>query len=412
MLGMLFVAITILILPLVRVKQKTSVAYKQSNLGLYKSKVSELEADLEEGRIDKQHYMAAVKELDHELLLDVPEESKDSAALHYAAKAKSQPVAAMIIAVFLPAFALLVYMQIGMHSETEQQVAEQQTQNEQQASIEQMIKALAAKLDRDGGSPEEWAMLARSYKHVGQYEKSSAVFAKVIEMAPSARLYLERAEAIALLNGKSFTGEARELVMKALELAPNSINTIWFAGVAEFQAGNYGESIDLLVQLAEEAHQDQEIGQSVRFYVSAAREKLIEQGRDVPPVEELLKVQVQEAASDVRLEVAVDIKAEVREKFDEDTVVFIYAKATQGPRMPLAAQRLNLSDLPSTVILDDSMAMVAGMNISAFDSVLVSARASRAGSAIAQPGDYIGSAVVDDVSGTKKLDILISNIVR
>ena len=113
-----------------------------------------------------------------------------------------------------------------------------------------------------------------------------------------------------------------------------------------------------------------------------------------------------------RLEVAVEINKEIRELFDEDTVVFIYAKAKQGPKMPLAAQRLSLRDLPTTVILDDSMAMVAGMNISAFDGVVVSARISKAGSAIAQAGDYIGSVIVDDVTNAKELKVLISNIVK
>ena len=414
MLGMLFVAIGILILPLIRVKTSASIAYKESNLGLYESKVKELKLDLEEGRIDKEHYMSAINELDHELLLDVPVEDKESAAMHYGSKAKPRPVVAMIISVFLPALVLFIYMQMGMHENFESEVAQQDVQSEQQASISQMIKALADKLDKVGGSAEEWAMLGRSYKHIQRYADSSNAFSKAIELEPSARLYLEQAEALALSNEKSFVGEPRELVMKALELAPDSINTIWFAGVAEFQSGNYGESIDLLIQLSAEANADPEIGESIRFYVTAAREKLVAQGQDIPSVEVLLNVQepAVEPVAGVRLEVAVDIKNEIRELFEQDTVVFVYAKAKQGPKMPLAAQRISLGDLPATVFLDDSMAMVAGMNISAFDGVVVSARISRAGSALAQSGDYIGAVVVDDVSTAKKLEVLISDAVR
>ena len=169
-----------------------------------------------------------------------------------------------------------------------------------------------------------------------------------------------------------------------------------------------------MIQLSAEANADPEIGESIRFYVTAAREKLVAQGQDIPSVEVLLNVQepAVEPVTGVRLEVAVDIKNEIRELFEQDTVVFVYAKAKQGPKMPLAAQRISLGDLPATVFLDDSMAMVAGMNISAFDGVVVSARISRAGSALAQSGDYIGAVVVDDVSTAKKLEVLISDAVR
>ena len=418
MLAMLFIAIGLLILPLVRVSSSSSIAYKESNLGLYDGKLKELEIDLEEGRIEKQNYLSAVAELDRELLVDVPDDNKESAAINYGVIAKPQPVIAMLVAVFLPAFVFLVYMQLGMHSDNEAELNQVAAQEEHQESIDALIQKLADKLNSVGGTVEEWAMLGRAYKQIQRYAESSSAFAQAIRQQPSVRLYLEQAEALALLNNKSFVGEPRNLVMKALALAPNNVNALWFGGVAEFQSGNYGETIDLLIQLSAEANADPEIGDSIRFYVTAARENLIAQGEDIPPDDELLKTQkpanksVESTVAGVRLEVAVDINKEIRELFDENTVVFVYAKAKQGPKMPLAAQRLSLSALPASVVLDDSMAMMAGMNISAFDSVVVSARISKAGSAIAQPGDYIGSVVVDNVSTAEKLQVLISNIVK
>lgn len=415
MLAMLFLAIGLIVLPLVRTSATSSVAYKESNLSIYNSKLQELEKDLEEDRINKEHYMSAVAELDHELLVDVPNESLENAADNYGVVAKPQPVLAMVVAVFLPAFVFLVYMQLGMHANEDMAASEELVQEEHQESIVVLIRKLADKLNTSGGSGEEWAMLGRAYKQIKRYAESSSAFEQAIKIKPSVRLYLEQAEALALLNGQSFIGKPRDLVMQAYELDPNNVNVIWFAGVAEFQSGHYGESIDLLVRLAPEAKEDASIDQSLRYYLSEARAKLIADGVDVAPVDELLNTTQGEPAATAALaslEVEVNINSEIRQLFEPNTVVFVYAKAQQGPKMPLAAQRIRLSDLPATIVLDDSMAMVQGMNMSAFSSVEVSARVSRAGSAIAQSGDYIGSVLVDDVSNADKLNVVINKIVK
>jgi cytochrome c-type biogenesis protein CcmH len=239
---------------------------------------------------------------------------------------------------------------------------------------------------------------------------------------------LEMAEAIALLNGQEFNAEARDLVMQAKALEPDNINVLWFAGVAEFQLGNFRESIDNLSRLASVAKTDEDVNKSIRFYIEQARAKLIAKGETVASVDELLQVDEtarlatnsepaassasQPAASAASLRVAVSVSAEARAKFSPDDTVFIYAKAAQGPKMPLAVHRLTLAALPAQVTLDDSMSMVAGMNLSAFPSVVVSARISRSGSAIAQSGDYIGEYQVKNVNASKEpISINIDKVV-
>jgi cytochrome c-type biogenesis protein CcmH len=93
--------------------------------------------------------------------------------------------------------------------------------------------------------------------------------------------------------------------------------------------------------------------------------------------------------------------------------VFVYARAQQGPRMPLAIQRITLGALPATVTLDDSMAMVEGMNLSAFDKLVVMARISPSGSAMAQAGDYMGSVSIElSALKDRALDVLINTPVQ
>ena len=158
---MLLVAVVILIYPLLRTKSTAAIAYKDSNLGLYDDKVAELEADLGEGRIDHEQYQLARQEIDRELLLDIPTESRDTASIHYASEVKRQPGLALMISVFLPMVALLVYMKLGMHASTDMQQAHTQTpvaqaqQSGQAGSLEDMTRSLAQRLQQKGGNQDE-----------------------------------------------------------------------------------------------------------------------------------------------------------------------------------------------------------------------------------------------------------------
>lgn len=90
--------------------------------------------------------------------------------------------------------------------------------------------------------------------------------------------------------------------------------------------------------------------------------------------------------------------------------VYIFARAAQGPRMPLAVFKAKVSDLPLKFRLDDSMAMQPGMNLSHFDQVIVVARISASGEPMAQKGDLEG--LSKPVSpGKDKVDITIDKVV-
>ena len=72
LIAMLLVAIVILVFPLLKVRDESILAYKESNLKINDEKVSELDLDLAEGRIDQAFYKSARQELDRELLIDIP----------------------------------------------------------------------------------------------------------------------------------------------------------------------------------------------------------------------------------------------------------------------------------------------------------------------------------------------------
>ena len=83
--------------------------------------------------------------------------------------------------------------------------------------------------------------------------------------------------------------------------------------------------------------------------------------------------------------------------------VFIFARAVDGPRMPLAILRIPAKELPKDFRLDDSMGMASGAKLSEAAAVIVEARISKSGNAMPQTGDLSGRSapVKPGASGVK-----------
>ncbi|KJK14607.1 hypothetical protein UB46_38375 [Burkholderiaceae bacterium 16] len=70
--------------------------------------------------------------------------------------------------------------------------------------------------------------------------------------------------------------------------------------------------------------------------------------------------------------------------------VFIFARAVQGPRMPLAVLKRQVRDLPVTFTLDDTLALSPANRLSGHSEVMLEARISPSGTAMSHAGDLFG----------------------
>jgi len=90
--------------------------------------------------------------------------------------------------------------------------------------------------------------------------------------------------------------------------------------------------------------------------------------------------------------------------------LFVFARAVQGSRMPLAVIRKGASDLPLQFVLDDSMAMAPGATLSSAREVVIEARLSTSGTAVPASGDLAGESG-PVAPGTNGVVVTINRIV-
>ncbi|HEY0818061.1 MAG TPA: hypothetical protein VGD46_04730 [Rhizobacter sp.] len=91
--------------------------------------------------------------------------------------------------------------------------------------------------------------------------------------------------------------------------------------------------------------------------------------------------------------------------------VFIFARAVDGPPMPLAVIRKQVKDLPVAFTLDDSMAAWPAATVSSFPQVVVTARVSRSGEGQPREGDLQGQSP-PVAAGIAGLHIEIGDVLR
>jgi len=111
------------------------------------------------------------------------------------------------------------------------------------------------------------------------------------------------------------------------------------------------------------------------------------------------------------IRVSVKLSPALASKAAPGDTLFIFARAAQGPKMPLAIVRKQVKDLPITVTLDDSMAMVPDMNMSSFPQLVIGARVSKSGDAISKSGDLEGYTPTLKTGAAGPVEVVISSVV-
>jgi len=387
------IALLFVIPPLLRNREQPLVDRNRLNTEVIKDQLAELRNDLDTGKLDKEAYDAASRDLKRELLDDL-----DQNASSEDRPPGSGRWAAVLLLILVPAIALPLYQMLGtpqLISRLAEAPAAQQrsgNQHEGDISLESMVTKLASRMQAEPGNAEGWIMLGRSYAALKRYQEAAGAYAKAYQLVDNnPRLMTDYADVLATANQGIFTDQTGELLNKSLALNPDDLKTLWLTGHFNFQRGNYTEAIGYWQRAASLIPKDDENAIVLAQQIEQAQNKLVESGgvrvAEQPVIEEKPE-DTSSGGGQITVQVSLDPGLTAQAN-DEDTI-FIFARAVQGPKMPLAIVRKQVKDLPVTVTLNDAMAMTPAMVLSNFSEVTVGARVSRSGQAMPRSGDLQG----------------------
>ncbi|MDO9236805.1 MAG: c-type cytochrome biogenesis protein CcmI [Aquabacterium sp.] len=277
--------------------------------------------------------------------------------------------------------------------------------------ISAMVDGLAAKLKTDPNNAEGWAMLARTYAALGRHGESLPAYKKALGLRPDdAQIHADYADAMAVANGRKLDGEPTALINKALKLDPNNFKALFLSGTIAFDKQDFKAAADLWARANQHAPADNpELGKHVRSALDVARQRA---GLPALAPEVASTANANATSSDeVQVAGVVTLSKALATQVSPDDTVFIFAKAAQGPKIPLAVLRKQVKDLPVKFSLTDAMAMSPQMKLSGFAEVTVGARISKSGQATPQTGDFQGTSAPVKL-GAKDIQIEITEPVR
>lgn len=270
--------------------------------------------------------------------------------------------------------------------------------------MEKAVAGLAERLRLEPNDLEGWTLLGRAYKSMERFDPAREALANAYRLAPeNPDVLVEYAEALVLASdSRRFQGESRTLLERAVALQPENQRGLWLLGIAAYQDQDYREATAIWEKLLAAIPADADARASLIERIADARQRAglepaVASRNVLPPgaaetattqPESSPQTSAGDAGTTPQLTVIVDLAPELKSKVGASDVLFVFARAAVGPRMPLAIQRLPAASLPVTVTLDDSTSMMPSMKLSTMPQVVVGARISKSGQAAPQSGDF------------------------
>lgn len=381
--AMLAVALGLLLPTLLKGRGAIQDSSESHDVALARERLRELQQALAAGQLTRDEFEQArqgeEQRLADELQIQPPQKASGASGRGLS----------VVVLLLIPLVAIGLYRQLGSPDSLQQQAGRTTTAMPAGhpgaagglASVDEMVGRLADRLRQNPEDVDGWRLLVRSLMSLNRYDDAARAYPFLLQLTgDDPDVLVGYADVLALTQNGRIQGKPMTLVEQALSIQPDHPTALWLQGIGLREQGRYADAITAW-QKARSLLSDEPAAQSeLDGLIASARAQATDAESVAVPA---AKADGKGASVQVTVELDPALAPSVR----PDDTVFILAKALSGPPMPLAVLRQKVSDLPLTVTLDDSLAMMPALRLSAFPEVSVVARLSRSGNPLSQPGD-------------------------
>lgn len=364
---LLLIALGFLLIPVLRERRAQPEEDRTAlNVALYEERLAELQAQRAEGTLSAAQLDSAQFEAARELLAD----TEGGAPAPTRRLGRATPA---VIALLVPVLGMGLYLHYGAADKVE--LTSELAQPPK--SVEEMTQRLERVVAAQPDSAQSLFFLGRAYMSQNRPADAARIFERTAQVAGrEPQLLGQWAQALYFAGDKQWSKDIQQLTDEALKGDPNEVTSLGLLGIAAFEGKRYQAAIDYWQRLLAQLPADDGSRAPLQGGIDQAKARLLASGGQVPPGGAVVMT--------VRVELDDALKAQV---LPGDTV-FVFARASSGPPIPLAVKRLSVGDLPATVQLADADAMRPDLKLSGYPEVQLMARVSRAGQPV--KGEWIG----------------------
>lgn len=388
-----------------------------SNIEALQAQLIEAEQELAAGRLEQ----ATFEETERELATRMVEETKASEAA--ASTASPQPVLFVIVALFIAALTVGLYLDLGkpnlvVSGTTNAAVEHSEAEAFDPQVATARVEVLRKQLEINAQDPTSWVELARLERRLGDTSAATRSYQHAVMLAQDdtqkTELQLEMVETFAQhaeQNQTAIPPMALNIANDVLARHGEHPRALWYGAMLAESAGQRPLAIARVKKLLS-LNPPEQIRRALEQQLSAWQAQSLPRQSAEPASQAALgENSPQEAAANSReLSIDVDIPSGIDVGNTNMATLFVYARPADGSRMPLAVWRHESPIFPLQATLNDSMAMMPGTKLASYDQLEIVARISFTGNAISQPGDWFGTATI--TKEQNELSIAIDQMVE
>ncbi len=382
----------VMLLPSLRKSRQTlSSDHDSDNINIARQRLADLE-----NYNDEQIAKSAEKELQATLLEDLksPQQTTVNAV---SLKWK------LFVVALIPVISIGLYSFLGSPqyiNQSTQRASSSELASIEDLDINQLLEQLEVKISENPNNPTGWEIAAKTYLKLQSFDKAEVAYEKLNTLVPGNPDFLAGwADATIMKNQGKYTVDARQRIEKALKISPDHINSLWISSLGSESLGKYDLALTQLQNLLKQLEGDNEATEQIEIMIARNRELAGNQSN----------IKSELAIEQRIISVKVDLDISLADNIDDNDVLYIFAKAQNGPPMPLAVSKHSANKFPVTTTLSSKKAMMENFTIDHFENLEISARISKSGDAIEHPGDLTSDTIVVRPTDGEESLLLIIN---